>query len=86
MLTFLRQAIALVRATPGRRGHVVEPADCTELLVCGDMHGHVGNSPSVRLAPFRQGQLGENSRRAELVAQGLAELVKQLGVLRSSKS
>lgn len=43
MLTYLRQAIALVRATPGRRGHVVEPVDCAEVLVTGDLHGHVGN-------------------------------------------
>ena len=43
MLTYLRQAVALVRATPGRRGHVVEPPDCTEVLVTGDLHGHVGN-------------------------------------------
>lgn len=43
MLTYLRQALALVRATPGRKGHVVEPAECTELLVAGDLHGHVGN-------------------------------------------
>ncbi len=43
MLTFLRQAIVLVRATPGRRGRVVEPVGCTELLVAGDLHGHVAH-------------------------------------------
>jgi hypothetical protein len=43
MLTHLRQAIALVRATPGRQGRVLELRDCTELLVAGDLHGHVGN-------------------------------------------
>jgi hypothetical protein len=43
MLTHLRQALALVRATPGRRGHVVHLADCTEVLVAGDLHGHVPN-------------------------------------------
>jgi hypothetical protein len=43
MLTHLRQAIALVRATPGRRGHVVELQNCTEVLVAGDLHGHVGH-------------------------------------------
>jgi hypothetical protein len=41
MLTHLRQAVALVRATPGRRGHTVALADCTEVLVAGDLHGHV---------------------------------------------
>lgn len=43
MLTYLRQAVALVRATPGRRGHLIEPADCTDVLVTGDLHGHVGH-------------------------------------------
>jgi len=43
MLTFLRQALALVRATPGRTGHIVELADCDDVLVAGDLHGHVGH-------------------------------------------
>ena len=43
MLTHLRQAIALIRATPGRRGHILQLPDCTEVLVAGDLHGHVAN-------------------------------------------
>ncbi|HEY1188311.1 MAG TPA: metallophosphoesterase [Gemmata sp.] len=43
MLTHLRQAVALVRATPGRRGHFVALENCTEVLVAGDLHGHVGH-------------------------------------------
>ena len=43
MLTHLRRAVALVRGTPGRRGHVVALQDCSEVLVAGDLHGHVGN-------------------------------------------
>ena len=43
MLTHLRQAVALVRATPGRRGHVVDLQNCTEALVAGDLHGHVAH-------------------------------------------
>jgi hypothetical protein len=43
MLTHLRQALTLVRATPGRRGHVITLQNCTEVLVAGDLHGHVGN-------------------------------------------
>ncbi len=43
MLTYLRQAIMLVRATPGRRGHIVDLVDSTDVLVTGDLHGHVGN-------------------------------------------
>ena len=47
ILTYLRQAITLTRATPGRRGHVVELQNCTEVLVAGDLHGHVGNFQSL---------------------------------------
>lgn len=43
MLTHLRQALTLIRATPGRRGHVVHLQDCTDVLVAGDLHGHVGH-------------------------------------------
>jgi hypothetical protein len=43
MLTYLHQALALVRATPGRRGHLIDLPNCTEALVAGDLHGHVGN-------------------------------------------
>jgi hypothetical protein len=43
MLTHLRQAVTLVRATPGRRGHTVMLENCTEVLVAGDLHGHVGH-------------------------------------------
>jgi hypothetical protein len=47
MLTHLRQAIALVRATPGRRGRIIDLRDCSELLVAGDLHGHVGNFQAI---------------------------------------
>jgi hypothetical protein len=47
MLTHLRQALALVRATPGRRGHVLDLADGAEVLVAGDLHGHVPNFQAV---------------------------------------
>lgn len=43
MLTHLRQAVALVRATPGLRGHLLDLQNCTEVLVAGDLHGHVGH-------------------------------------------
>lgn len=42
MLTVLRQALTLVRATPGRKGHVVTLHDCSEVMVVGDLHGNVG--------------------------------------------
>ncbi len=47
MLTHLRQAVALVRATPGRRGHTLELRDCAEVLVAGDLHGHVPHFQAV---------------------------------------
>jgi len=43
MLTHLRQAVALVRATPGRRGHTLALQNCTDVLVAGDLHGHVAH-------------------------------------------
>lgn len=43
MLNFLRQAVVLARGTPGRRGRVIEPVDCDDVLVVGDLHGHVGH-------------------------------------------
>ncbi|HEY2909797.1 MAG TPA: metallophosphoesterase [Gemmataceae bacterium] len=43
MLTFLRQATALVRAAPGRKGHLLDLPPCTDILVTGDLHGHVGH-------------------------------------------
>ena len=41
LLILLRQATALIRATAGRRGHLVELPACTDILVAGDLHGHV---------------------------------------------
>lgn len=43
MLTTLRRATELVRDTPGRTGAMLRPADCTEVLVAGDLHGHIPN-------------------------------------------
>ena len=43
MLTTLRRAIDSVKATPGRVGHLVHLQDCTDVLVAGDLHGHVPN-------------------------------------------
>jgi Calcineurin-like phosphoesterase len=39
----LQQAALLFRATPGRKGRVVALQDVTEVLVAGDIHGHVDN-------------------------------------------
>jgi hypothetical protein len=66
LLTTLRRAADACGATPGRRGHVVAPADCDEVLVAGDLHGHLGNFQAV----LKQADLGANPRR-HLVVQEL---------------
>lgn len=43
LLPLLRRAAMLSRATPGRRGRLVELTNCDEVLVAGDLHGHIGN-------------------------------------------
>lgn len=43
MLTMLRRAIDHVRAMPTREGHFVQLQDCDDVLVAGDLHGHIPN-------------------------------------------
>jgi hypothetical protein len=43
LLTTLRRAADAFRATPGRKGRLVAPVECDELLVVGDLHGHLDN-------------------------------------------
>src|SRR5437764_11016287 len=38
-----RRAILAFRETPGRRGRLVRAEDCDEILIAGDLHGHVEN-------------------------------------------
>lgn len=40
ILTTIRRATDLCRATPGRQGSVVQLADADEVMVVGDLHGH----------------------------------------------
>jgi hypothetical protein len=47
LLNTLLRSIDRVRDTPGRSGHLVRLRNCTELLVVGDLHGHVGNFQAV---------------------------------------
>jgi hypothetical protein len=42
-LQTIRRAILACRDTPGRCGRLVELRDCDEVLVGGDLHGHVDN-------------------------------------------
>ena len=50
MLNTLRAAVGHVRATPGRTGHLLHLPDCTEVLVAGDLHGHIANFQAVMKA------------------------------------
>jgi hypothetical protein len=43
LLHTLHRAAQAFRAAPGRRGRVVAPDGADEVLVAGDLHGHVGN-------------------------------------------
>lgn len=47
MLNTLRRAVDHVAATPGRSGHLVRLPACTDVLVAGDLHGHVPNFQAV---------------------------------------
>ncbi|HEY8503926.1 MAG TPA: metallophosphoesterase [Gemmataceae bacterium] len=47
LLNTLRQARAAILATPGRAGRFVELSGAEEVLVAGDMHGHLGNFRAV---------------------------------------
>jgi hypothetical protein len=42
-LQTLRRAVQACRDTPGRRGRLVRLVDCDEVLVGGDLHGHLEN-------------------------------------------
>ncbi len=43
MLPMLRRATEFAARTPGRVGHLVQLQDCGEVLVAGDLHGHLAN-------------------------------------------
>lgn len=47
MIVLLQQAREVVLRTPGRRGHLVDLQDCDEILVIGDLHGHVPNFQAI---------------------------------------
>ena len=59
LLKTLRQSLAAFHNTPGRRGHVVTLADCEEVFVVGDLHGHLGNFQTA----LRRADLGKHPRR-----------------------
>jgi hypothetical protein len=66
VLTTIRRATELLRATPGRSGGIVAPRDIAELMVVGDLHG---NLPAFKKA-LTTAALDKNPRR-HLVLQEL---------------
>jgi hypothetical protein len=66
LLLTLRRAVVAFRSTPGRKGRVVELQDADEVLVLGDLHGHLGNFQ----AGLRRADLAKHPRR-HLVLQEL---------------
>lgn|SRR5262245_1746171 len=56
--TFYKAADA-VRQTPGRKGRFVQLQDVNEVLVAGDLHGHLGNFQAV----YKLADLGNHPRR-----------------------
>ncbi|WP_020471337.1 metallophosphoesterase [Zavarzinella formosa] len=59
LLTMLYRVADAVRQTPGRRGRFVELRDIDELIVAGDMHGHIGNFQAI----YKIADLAKNPRR-----------------------
>lgn len=59
LLVLLRQARVLLRAVPGRRGRFLELTEADDLLITGDLHGHLGNFHSL----LRVADLAQHPRR-----------------------
>ena len=66
LLHTLHQATVAFRETPRRRGRFVELQDIDELLVAGDLHGHLDNFKRI----LQRADLGKHPRR-HLVLQEL---------------
>jgi Calcineurin-like phosphoesterase len=50
MLPLLQRATDAQSATPGRSGFLVRLQNCTEVLVAGDLHGHIPNFRAIHKA------------------------------------
>ena len=59
LLPILTRAAATFRATPGRTGRVVALTDATDMLVGGDLHGHLGNFQAL----MKRADLANHPRR-----------------------
>ena len=67
LLPALRQAAALSRATPGRVGHLVHLTGAAEVVVAGDLHGHVPNFQAVHAAADLANHPGRHLVLQELI-------------------
>jgi hypothetical protein len=74
LLTTLRIAATAFRETPGRRGRVVSLAGAADVLIAGDLHGHVENFRKLLAAA----NLAERPRR-HLVLQEVIHLPTPIG-------
>ena len=59
LLTTLRRAVLAFRTTPGRRGRLIDLQDVDEVLIAGDLHGHVENFRRL----LQRADLGKHPRR-----------------------
>ena len=59
LLRTLYKAADLTRLTPGRRGRFVPLQGATEVLVAGDLHGHLGNFQAI----YQAAELAKNPKR-----------------------
>jgi hypothetical protein len=66
LLRTLYKAADAIRQTPGRKGRFVEIRDASDIVVAGDLHGHLGNFQAV----YQAADLANNPRR-HLVLQEL---------------
>ena len=64
LLNTIARAIDALRATPGRCGWLVELTDASDVIVAGDLHGHIANFQTV----YKAADLA-NHRRRHLVLQ-----------------
>jgi calcineurin-like phosphoesterase family protein len=71
LLTTLRRAVVAFRDTPGRRGRVVTLAGATDVLVTGDLHGHVENFRKLLAAADLAHQSGRHLVFQEVIHQPL---------------
>jgi Calcineurin-like phosphoesterase len=55
----ISRAVAASQSTPGRRGHFIELPDAADVVVAGDLHGHIANFQIV----YKAADLANHPRR-----------------------